>query len=44
MVITDNDELANRLRRYSGLGYAGISGTKDGLQKMIFKVQSMKDM
>ena len=25
IVITDSDELADRLRRYSGLGYAGIS-------------------
>lgn len=33
MVITDNDELANRLRRYSGLGYAGISGTKGRITK-----------
>ncbi len=33
MVITEDDELANKLRRYSGLGYAGISGTKGRITK-----------
>lgn len=33
IVITDNDELADRLRRYSGLGYAGISGKKGRITK-----------
>lgn len=28
MVITNDDDLADKLRRYSGLGYAGISGKK----------------
>lgn len=28
IIITDSDELADRLRRYSGLGYAGISSKK----------------
>lgn len=37
IVITDDDELADKLRRYSGLGYAGISSsqgriTKDDIQ------------
>lgn len=33
IVITDSDELADRLRRYSGLGYAGISGQKGRITK-----------
>lgn len=33
IVITDNDELANKLRRYSGLGYAGINGKKGRITK-----------
>lgn len=33
IVITDSDELADRLRRYSGLGYAGISGKKGRITK-----------
>lgn len=37
IVITDDDELADKLRRYSGLGYAGINSsqgriTKDDIQ------------
>lgn len=37
IVITDDDDLADKLRRYSGLGYAGISSsqgriTKDDIQ------------
>lgn len=33
IVITDNDELADKLRRYSGLGYAGINGKKGRITK-----------
>lgn len=33
IVITDSDELADKLRRYSGLGYAGISGKKGRITK-----------
>ena len=33
IIITDSDELADKLRRYSGLGYAGISGTKGRITK-----------
>ena len=33
IVITDNDDLADRLRKYSGLGYAGISGRKGRITK-----------
>lgn len=33
IVITDSDELADKLRRYSGLGYAGISGSKGRITK-----------
>lgn len=33
MVITEDDELADKLRRYSGLGYAGISGKKGRITK-----------
>lgn len=33
IVITDDDELADKLRRYSGLGYAGISGSKGRITK-----------
>lgn len=33
MIITNNDELADNLRRYSGLGYAGISGNKGRITK-----------
>ena len=33
MVITNNDEYADKLRRYSGLGYAGISGKKGRITK-----------
>ena len=28
IVLTDNDDLADKLRRYSGLGYAGVSSKK----------------
>lgn len=33
MVITDDDDLADRLRRYSGLGYAGIDSRKGRITK-----------
>lgn len=33
IVITNSDELADKLRRYSGLGYAGISGKKGRITK-----------
>lgn len=33
MVITNSDKLADNLRRYSGLGYAGISGNKGRITK-----------
>ena len=33
IVITDSDEMADKLRRYSGLGYAGISGKKGRITK-----------
>ena len=33
MVITDDDELALKLRRYSGLGYAGINSKKGRITK-----------
>ncbi|MGN0345160.1 MAG: DegT/DnrJ/EryC1/StrS family aminotransferase [Lachnospiraceae bacterium] len=33
MIITNSDELADNLRRYSGLGYAGISGNKGRITK-----------
>lgn len=33
IVITDSDELADKLRRYSGLGYAGISSGKGRITK-----------
>lgn len=33
IVITDNDELADKLRRYSGLGYAGIDSKKGRITK-----------
>lgn len=33
IIITDNDELADKLRRYSGLGYAGINGKKGRITK-----------
>lgn len=33
IIITDSDELADKLRRYSGLGYAGISGKKGRITK-----------
>lgn len=33
IVITESDELADKLRRYSGLGYAGISGKKGRITK-----------
>lgn len=33
IVITDNDEYAEKLRRYSGLGYASISAKKGRIQK-----------
>lgn len=42
IVITDSDELADKLRRYSGLGYAGISGgkgriTRDDIQNPLYE-------
>lgn len=33
IVITDSDELADKLRRYSGLGYAGIDSKKGRITK-----------
>jgi len=33
IVITDRDDLADKLRRYSGLGYAGINGAKGRITK-----------
>lgn len=33
MVLTDNEEYAEKLRRYSGLGYASISAKKGRIQK-----------
>lgn len=33
IVITDDDELADKLRRYSGLGYSGINGKKGRITK-----------
>ena len=33
IVITNDDELADKLRRYSGLGYAGINGKKGRITK-----------
>lgn len=33
MVITDDAELADKLRRYSGLGYAGVSSAKGRITK-----------
>lgn len=33
MVITDDDDLADKLRRYSGLGYAGIDSKKGKITK-----------
>ena len=33
IVITDSDELADKLRRYSGLGYAGINSKKGRITK-----------
>lgn len=33
VVITDDDELADKLRRYSGLGYAGVSSAKGRITK-----------
>ena len=33
IVITDDDELADKLRRYSGLGYAGISSSQGRITK-----------
>ncbi len=33
IIITNNDEIADKLRRYSGLGYTGINGKKGRITK-----------
>ncbi len=33
IIITDNDDFADKLRRYSGLGYAGVSSKKGRITK-----------
>ena len=43
IVITNDDDLADKLRRYSGLGYAGINGekgriTKDDIQSPDYEI------